>query len=81
MICLQDPPKKKLALASNFSCLLSFLHKKEMNNVYVEQYWFIIESELSYFLGCPYSCVRRAPYAFSFTAENGTARATSQGLT
>lgn len=29
--------------------------------------------------GCPYSCVQRAPYAFSFTTENGTACATSQG--
>lgn len=30
--------------------------------------------------GCPYSCVRRVPYAFVFTTEYGTARATSQGL-
>lgn len=28
--------------------------------------------------GCPYSCVARAPHAFSF-ASTGTARATSQG--
>lgn len=30
--------------------------------------------------GCPYSCVRKAPHAFSFTADNGKARAISQGL-
>lgn len=30
--------------------------------------------------GCPYSCVKRAPHAFSFTGENGTACAMSQGL-
>ncbi|XP_073104657.1 uncharacterized protein [Elaeis guineensis] len=29
--------------------------------------------------GCPYSCVKKAPHAFSFTGENGTARAMSQG--
>ncbi|XP_078155222.1 chaperone DnaJ-domain superfamily protein isoform X2 [Carex rostrata] len=29
--------------------------------------------------GCPYSCVKRAPHAFSFNNETGTARATSQG--
>lgn len=30
--------------------------------------------------GCPYSCVQRAPYAFVFSAENGTAcAATCQG--
>lgn len=29
--------------------------------------------------GCPYSCVSRAPHAFSFTSENGTARTISQG--
>ncbi|XP_020101127.1 uncharacterized protein LOC109719043 isoform X2 [Ananas comosus] len=29
--------------------------------------------------GCPYSCVRKAPHAFSFTADNGKARAISQG--
>ncbi|KAJ1695645.1 hypothetical protein LUZ63_012343 [Rhynchospora breviuscula] len=29
--------------------------------------------------GCPYSCVKRAPHAFSFNSETGTARATSQG--
>ncbi|XP_020582273.1 uncharacterized protein LOC110025919 isoform X2 [Phalaenopsis equestris] len=29
--------------------------------------------------GCPYSCVKRAPYAFSFNFENGTARVISQG--
>ncbi|KAG0478491.1 hypothetical protein HPP92_013210 [Vanilla planifolia] len=29
--------------------------------------------------GCPYSCVKRAPHVFSFTHQNGTARAISQG--
>ncbi|XP_020684474.1 chaperone protein dnaJ C76, chloroplastic [Dendrobium catenatum] len=29
--------------------------------------------------GCSYSCVKRAPYAFSFTLESGTARVVSQG--
>ncbi|KAJ3676300.1 hypothetical protein LUZ60_003712 [Juncus effusus] len=29
--------------------------------------------------GCPYSCVKKAPHAFSFNTETGTARATSQG--
>lgn len=29
--------------------------------------------------GCPYSCVGRAPHAFSFDSLNGTARAISQG--
>nr|CAD1821820.1 unnamed protein product [Ananas comosus var. bracteatus] len=29
--------------------------------------------------GCPYSCVRKAPHAFSFSADNGKARAISQG--
>ncbi|KAK1319639.1 hypothetical protein QJS10_CPB04g00699 [Acorus calamus] len=29
--------------------------------------------------GCPYSCVERAPHAFSFALEIGTARAISQG--
>ncbi|KAI4379040.1 hypothetical protein MLD38_016442 [Melastoma candidum] len=28
---------------------------------------------------CPYSCVKTAPYAFTFTTARGTARATSQG--
>ncbi|XP_059652440.1 chaperone protein dnaJ C76, chloroplastic [Cornus florida] len=29
--------------------------------------------------GCPYSCVKRAPHAFTFASSTGTARATSQG--
>ncbi|KAA3472671.1 Chaperone DnaJ-domain superfamily protein [Gossypium australe] len=29
--------------------------------------------------GCPYSCVKRAPHAFSYDPSTGTARATSQG--
>ncbi|XP_034706098.1 uncharacterized protein LOC117929796 isoform X2 [Vitis riparia] len=29
--------------------------------------------------GCPYSCVNRAPHAFTFVSSTGTARATSQG--
>ncbi|CAD5167882.1 unnamed protein product [Musa acuminata subsp. malaccensis] len=29
--------------------------------------------------GCPYSCVKRAPHAFSFSPENATARVISQG--
>ncbi|KAJ8472013.1 hypothetical protein OPV22_026356 [Ensete ventricosum] len=29
--------------------------------------------------GCPYSCVKRAPHAFSFSTENATARVISQG--
>ncbi|XP_071736971.1 chaperone protein dnaJ C76, chloroplastic [Rutidosis leptorrhynchoides] len=29
--------------------------------------------------GCPYSCVKRAPHAFSFSSSTGTAYATSQG--
>ncbi|KAL9273477.1 hypothetical protein AKJ16_DCAP27725 [Drosera capensis] len=29
--------------------------------------------------GCPYSCVKRAPHAFTFSSL-GTARATTQGL-
>ncbi|CAA2968119.1 chaperone protein dnaJ C76, chloroplastic [Olea europaea var. sylvestris] len=29
--------------------------------------------------GCPYSCVNRAPHAFTFSSSTGTARATSQG--
>ncbi|KAK9292721.1 hypothetical protein L1049_020700 [Liquidambar formosana] len=29
--------------------------------------------------GCPYSCVERAPHAFSFVSSTGTAHATSQG--
>lgn len=31
------------------------------------------------FAGCPYSCVQRAPYAFTYASSTGTARATSQG--
>ncbi|KAK8712531.1 hypothetical protein V6N13_147768 [Hibiscus sabdariffa] len=30
-------------------------------------------------VGCPYSCVKRAPHAFAFDPSTGTARATSQG--
>uniref|UniRef100_A0A0D9WG82 J domain-containing protein n=1 Tax=Leersia perrieri TaxID=77586 RepID=A0A0D9WG82_9ORYZ len=30
--------------------------------------------------GCPYSCVKRAPHAFAFADDTGTARAISQGL-
>ncbi|ONK63692.1 uncharacterized protein A4U43_C07F17900 [Asparagus officinalis] len=44
-----------------------------------EAYDLFINEVLCLGKGCPYSCVKRAPYAFSFTAENGTARATSQG--
>ncbi|XP_031406367.1 chaperone protein dnaJ C76, chloroplastic isoform X1 [Punica granatum] len=29
--------------------------------------------------GCPYSCVKAAPHAFTFASSTGTARATSQG--
>ncbi|URE29454.1 DnaJ domain [Musa troglodytarum] len=29
--------------------------------------------------GCPYSCVKRAPHAFSFSTENATACVISQG--
>ncbi|KAJ6384499.1 hypothetical protein OIU78_027742 [Salix suchowensis] len=29
--------------------------------------------------GCPYSCVQRAPHAFTYASSTGTARATSQG--
>ncbi|KAJ4719473.1 Chaperone protein DnaJ [Melia azedarach] len=29
--------------------------------------------------GCPYSCVKTAPHAFTYTSSTGTARATSQG--
>ncbi|KAL6842204.1 hypothetical protein ACP4OV_027967 [Aristida adscensionis] len=29
--------------------------------------------------GCPYSCVKRAPHAFAFADDTGTARAVSQG--
>ncbi|KAM7469384.1 hypothetical protein LguiA_007567 [Lonicera macranthoides] len=29
--------------------------------------------------GCPYSCVNRAPHAFTFASSTGTARVTSQG--
>ncbi|XP_022719383.1 pentatricopeptide repeat-containing protein At3g05340-like [Durio zibethinus] len=29
--------------------------------------------------GCPYSCVKRAPHAFTYDPSTGTARATSQG--
>ncbi|KDP23516.1 hypothetical protein JCGZ_23349 [Jatropha curcas] len=29
--------------------------------------------------GCPYSCVQRAPHAFTYVSSTGTARATSQG--
>uniref|UniRef100_A0A0D9WG83 J domain-containing protein n=1 Tax=Leersia perrieri TaxID=77586 RepID=A0A0D9WG83_9ORYZ len=29
---------------------------------------------------CPYSCVKRAPHAFAFADDTGTARAISQGL-
>ncbi|KAL6610175.1 hypothetical protein ACP70R_040144 [Stipagrostis hirtigluma subsp. patula] len=29
--------------------------------------------------GCPYSCVKRAPHAFAFADDTGTARAISQG--
>ncbi|PPD86097.1 hypothetical protein GOBAR_DD16967 [Gossypium barbadense] len=31
-------------------------------------------------VGCPYSCVKRAPHAFSYDPSTGTARATSQIL-
>ncbi|GAA0160177.1 hypothetical protein LIER_43513 [Lithospermum erythrorhizon] len=31
-------------------------------------------------VGCPYSCVERAPHAFSFSSSTGTARATTQGF-
>uniref|UniRef100_A0A452Z215 Uncharacterized protein n=1 Tax=Aegilops tauschii subsp. strangulata TaxID=200361 RepID=A0A452Z215_AEGTS len=30
--------------------------------------------------GCPYSCVKRAPHAFAFADDIGTARAISQGV-
>jgi hypothetical protein len=29
--------------------------------------------------GCPYSCVKRAPHAFAYADDIGTARAISQG--
>lgn len=44
-----------------------------------EAYDLFVNEVLCVGKGCPYSCVERAPHAFSFVPENGTARASSQG--
>ncbi|KAJ0975384.1 hypothetical protein J5N97_017349 [Dioscorea zingiberensis] len=44
-----------------------------------EAYDLFVNEVLCMGKGCSYSCVDRAPHAFSFIPENGTARAISQG--
>lgn len=68
--------------------ILSKRHENEDNNGICsdsfeepecEAYDLFIDERLCIGRGCRYSCVKRAPFAFSFTMENGTARVTSQG--
>ncbi|XP_017633323.1 uncharacterized protein LOC108475871 [Gossypium arboreum] len=44
-----------------------------------EAFDFFVNEVLCIGKGCPYSCVKRAPHAFSYDPSTGTARATSQG--
>uniref|UniRef100_A0A0D3G7C3 J domain-containing protein n=1 Tax=Oryza barthii TaxID=65489 RepID=A0A0D3G7C3_9ORYZ len=37
------------------------------------------KTTIASFAGCPYSCVKRAPHAFAFADDTGTAHASSQG--
>jgi hypothetical protein len=51
-------------------------------HVQLDIFWqldLITEKKMISSAGCPYSCVKRAPHAFAFADDIGTARAISQG--